>query len=372
MKYTYSTQIVDMEMNYSHLYTANPLFVNKIVVTNRLSSEGAVIYGFSSPPKLDRQINWTEIYDFSLQRQEYEEWGFWLNKGSQVDLQYNIYDPSSTVLLLMIKGKQALQKWESGQTSNDVAVFLKTIEGRGSLQYSIETDERYFFIFQNNEQQNVKVNVSVNIQSKVHNPDNFKSKCYLTSSSCALQLDFLGTNTLLLTTTPITEGFLHEHASHSTKSLQQDGFWSVTVTFEQQWFAYLIFWGAMAIVMLILLLLCRPSSEVDGLDDVTTANNSTTTVSLLHHESDHEKFNEAGRSNAFPMIVSDDDDVDASDASENSLCIICFDRQRNSFYDPCGHCVACHACSKKIVKEKNAVCPLCREQIRFVRKVYVS
>lgn len=369
---SYSTKIVNMGRNFSHVYTANSLFVKKIIVTNRLQNGGPIIYGFPRTPMLDKQINWTEVYDASVQSGSHQEWGFWLNTGSQVEFEYNISDSSLQLFLVVVEGEGNMRKWVSNQSSVDFASTWITAQGTGALQYEVETDQKYFFALGNTQLEDVQVNVKVNLLSKVHNNENYKSQCHLMSTNCAVHLDYLGSSVLLLTTPQINQGVAHAHGYFSVRSMQQDGddSWSVNVTFEQRWFTYLVFWGAMAIVMLILLTLCRPSfSETDASQDITDPALETRAPLMVSQEDD-DKVLKAEQSEACSIIFPDDELNDTEDP-ENLLCIICFDQQRNCFFDPCGHCATCYACSMKIAKEKNAVCPLCRKPIRLVRKIFV-
>lgn len=369
---TYSSEIVNMGRNFSHVYTANSLFVKRIIVTNRLQNEGPIVYGLSRTPKLDKQINWTEVYDASVQSRCHQEWGFWLNKGSQVVFKYNISDSSLQLTLGVVQGQENMLKLACNQSLVDFASTWITAQGTGALQYKVETDEKYFFAFENVELEDVEVNVEINLHSQVHNNENYKTLCNLTSTNCAVDLDYLGSDVLLLTTPQINQGYVHAHGHLSVVSLQEagDGSWSIDVAFEQRWFTYLIFWGAMAIVMLILLTLCRPSlAESDTSEDIALPSLETT-VPLMVAQEDNDKTSKAKQSEACSVIFPDDDLNDIEDP-EKYLCIICFDQQRNCFFDPCGHCATCYACSMKIAKEKKAVCPLCRQPIRLVRKIFV-
>eukprot|EP00250_Pteridium_aquilinum_P012285 c20624_g1_i1 orf=143-1474(-) len=370
---SYSTKVVNMGRNFSHVYTANPLFVKKIIVTNRLQNEGPTVYGFSTTPKLDKQINWTEVHDAFVQSGGYQEWDFWLNKGSQVEFSYNISDTSLKLLLVVVQGEENMEEWVRDQSSTDFVASWKAAQGTGVLHFEVGTDQRYFFALGNTQLEGVEVNLKLNLHSKIHNNDNYKSQCHLTSSNCAVLLDYLGSDTLLLTTPQTNEGVGRANALFSVRSVQQDDdddSWSVSVAFEQRWFTYLIFWGAMAVVMLILLTLCRPSlSDADAPQDTTHAVSETATPLLISQE-ESDKVLKAAQSEACSIILSDDA-LEGTEDSEQHLCIICFDQQRNCFFDPCGHCATCYGCSMKIAKEKKAVCPLCRQPIRLVRKIFV-
>ncbi|KAI5429494.1 hypothetical protein KIW84_034181 [Lathyrus oleraceus] len=51
------------------------------------------------------------------------------------------------------------------------------------------------------------------------------------------------------------------------------------------------------------------------------------------------------------------------------LCAICFDAPRDCFFLPCGHCVACFACGTRIA-EAAGICPVCRRNMKKVRKIF--
>ncbi|CAA0832820.1 RING/U-box superfamily protein [Striga hermonthica] len=50
----------------------------------------------------------------------------------------------------------------------------------------------------------------------------------------------------------------------------------------------------------------------------------------------------------------------SEDLYDGKICVICYDDQRNCFFIPCGHCVTCHKCAHRIVKEESKSCPICR------------
>ncbi|KAE9591995.1 putative aminoacyltransferase, E1 ubiquitin-activating enzyme [Lupinus albus] len=83
---------------------------------------------------------------------------------------------------------------------------------------------------------------------------------------------------------------------------------------------------------------------------------------------------------SYNSMSQGDEDVDFTidgnslgndEASINSrrLCAICLDAPRECFFLPCGHCVACFACGTRI-EEASATCPVCRRNIKKVRKIF--
>ena len=53
-------------------------------------------------------------------------------------------------------------------------------------------------------------------------------------------------------------------------------------------------------------------------------------------------------------------------SEDDSLCIICFDRDRDALLTPCGHLYSCTVCIKGLNQRK---CPMCRVDIEKVVKV---
>lgn len=49
------------------------------------------------------------------------------------------------------------------------------------------------------------------------------------------------------------------------------------------------------------------------------------------------------------------------DLYDGTICVICYDDQRNCFFIPCGHCVACHACAQDFQRGKQELSNMPRE-----------
>ncbi|GLU20090.1 hypothetical protein SLE2022_363050 [Rubroshorea leprosula] len=54
---------------------------------------------------------------------------------------------------------------------------------------------------------------------------------------------------------------------------------------------------------------------------------------------------------------------------ERKLCVICYDKQRNCFFVPCGHCATCCECAERIFNGENKNCPVCRRLIGKVGRL---
>ena len=58
------------------------------------------------------------------------------------------------------------------------------------------------------------------------------------------------------------------------------------------------------------------------------------------------------------------------DETEDDLCVICFDQPKAALLYPCGHMCACFDCGTRLAQMKKQNCPICREPIRDVVRVF--
>lgn len=52
-------------------------------------------------------------------------------------------------------------------------------------------------------------------------------------------------------------------------------------------------------------------------------------------------------------------------------CQVCFERQRNTRPDPCGHVITCSECTARIMQSNNKRCPICRAAIIGTQRALV-
>ena len=62
-------------------------------------------------------------------------------------------------------------------------------------------------------------------------------------------------------------------------------------------------------------------------------------------------------------------DIDSDGDSEDNSCKICFENEVDCTLYTCGHTCFCYACANE-VKNKGDICPLCRQVILDVIKIY--
>lgn len=56
--------------------------------------------------------------------------------------------------------------------------------------------------------------------------------------------------------------------------------------------------------------------------------------------------------------------------NDNRICVVCFERDRDTALFPCGHTHTCMQCTLAITRNNN-LCPLCQQRIREYRRIFV-
>ena len=61
---------------------------------------------------------------------------------------------------------------------------------------------------------------------------------------------------------------------------------------------------------------------------------------------------------------------DEGDVDERSECTVCYEKPVNAVLYTCGHLCMCYDCAIVVQRDKGALCPICRQQIKDVIKIY--
>jgi len=75
------------------------------------------------------------------------------------------------------------------------------------------------------------------------------------------------------------------------------------------------------------------------------------------------------KANTVESGSGDDEPVEAGDGQ---LCVICLKKRRKAAFVPCGHLVCCCNCAKKVELKDEPLCPVCRQDIQCVLRVFDS
>ena len=62
--------------------------------------------------------------------------------------------------------------------------------------------------------------------------------------------------------------------------------------------------------------------------------------------------------------------MDSCAESEASECTVCYERSVNAVLYTCGHMCMCFECAIVVKNHKSALCPICRQEIKDVIKIY--
>ncbi|KAH7294995.1 hypothetical protein KP509_27G027900 [Ceratopteris richardii] len=63
-------------------------------------------------------------------------------------------------------------------------------------------------------------------------------------------------------------------------------------------------------------------------------------------------------------------DEDVSDVPDGELCVICLLRRRRAAFLHCGHLVCCVHCAQRVEQDINARCPVCRQDVNGIIRIY--
>ncbi|KAJ6366796.1 hypothetical protein OIU77_003221 [Salix suchowensis] len=141
----------------------------------------------------------------------------------------------------------------------------------------------------------------------------------------------------------------------------------------------LLFFSNDAAIMLIIVLIivrCMTYSEDEGNEVEVRATETDQlwprkALSLLFSYGTCNKDLESGDCGGGGGSSSSSDKNSCSEELyDRTVCVICYDEERNCFYVPCGHCATCYVCAQRIFNSENKVCPVCRRFIGKIRKLF--
>jgi hypothetical protein len=68
----------------------------------------------------------------------------------------------------------------------------------------------------------------------------------------------------------------------------------------------------------------------------------------------------------------DDDVEDMADIPDGELCVVCLLRRRRAAFIHCGHRVCCVSCAQHVEQDDNPRCPVCRQTVTGIVRVFDS
>lgn len=357
---------------YSSLLIApSPIFVEAIEV-EQLDDEklGPNLYGFYDHPKRDVINTWSESYNTSLLSGYHKEWIYILNEGSHINISYRVRSPASSSLILIIaEGSEGLAQWLENPSYPNTTLSWNVIDGNGTIQQDISATSTYYVALGNMNSEEVKVELNFGMKALMYNTSDAYYNCALASGTCNLKLLFPSGNFAVLTSPGPEQGATSE-------------IWDVKLSYKPRWFTYIAGIGVMTILMwLAFHVLNKFQVSREERHRSQFGEIGTERAPLLSQKDD----DLSSWGSSYDSISSDEDELEEGlakgslegkplkDGEYNNnirrLCAICYDAPRNSFFLPCGHCVACFDCGTRTA-DVVGICPICQRNIRKLRKIF--
>ncbi|KAJ4704440.1 RING/U-box superfamily protein [Melia azedarach] len=366
----YGPTSIRLGPNASILIQPNPLFVQKVKVQeiNKIKP-GPELYGFYKSPPLDTVTTWSENLSVPLPADSHKDWIHFLNKGSQVNISYSVKSLSTSVFLVIAQGTEGLAQWLEDPTYPNTTLSWNIIHGSGVIHQDIFTSSSYYVALGNLNSEEVEVQLDLTVRALLYNTTEAYYKCTFTSGMCSLSVLFPNGNAIVLT----SPGTDQDTASDD---------WYVKVSYGPRWLAYVAGIGGMTVLMYVAFNFLNKfqCTREDGTgfqygdtesarapllsskdDDLSSWGSSYESIS--NDEEDLEEFLAASSLEGKSLRDGDDGN------NTRRLCAICFDAPRDCFFLPCGHCVACFECGTRIA-EASGTCPVCRRNMKKVRKIF--
>lgn len=353
----YSPETMRLGPNASILINPNRLFVESVEVVEVGGAKGSMLYGFYKNPPLVEMKTWQETHKIPLPSSTHKEWAYHLNEGSQINISYSVASwGSSSIFLVIAKGNTELAEWLKDPSYPDTTFSWNIIHGNGSLQKNILKSSAYYIGVGNLNPEIVTVNLNMTIKASLYDTTEPYYKCAPADGKCTFQLFFVGENAAVLTSPGLLPGMV-------------SGKCKVKLSYGPRWITYVFGAGGMILLMVLITYFHnhfrRTERDIprDQLGGIRSERNP-----LLSQkddddsDSDSEGHEDDAQAGVEPKPVKDDED-------SHRFCAICFEAPKDSFFIPCGHCVACFGCATRIL-ETSAACPVCRRKTKKVKKIY--
>ncbi|XP_038701434.1 E3 ubiquitin-protein ligase APD2 isoform X2 [Tripterygium wilfordii] len=358
--------------NSSILIRPSPIFVQSIKVEELGETKpGLILYGLYRSPPLDVVSMWSETTNASVPADSHKELIYFLNEGSQINISYSVKSDSSFIYLIIAQGNEGLAQWLEDPTYPNSTLSWNVIHGSGIIKQNIWRSSSYYVALGNLNSEVVEVQMNLSVLALLYNTSEAYSKCMFRHGVCSLSVLFSQGNAIVLNSPGGGKGSTSDE-------------WNVKVSYGPRWFSYIIGTGGLTVLMLVAFN-CLNKFECtrgdgDGDGDRYHLTGSERAPLLSHKDDDLSSwgsFYDSGSNDEEDLgdfLAQGTLEGESSRDGENGnntrrLCAICFDAPRDCFFLPCGHCVACFACGARIA-EAAGTCPICRRNIKKVRKIF--
>ncbi|KAG4925254.1 Putative E3 ubiquitin-protein ligase XBAT34 [Glycine soja] len=319
----YGSMTVVLGPKSSTVFQPSPVFVQSVKVENLKANPGPgpILYGTYQYPPLDVVTTWGESCNVSLPSGSYKasisEWKYYLNSGSSVNISFHVSSRSSSVFLVISKGDGSLTRWLEDPTEPNTTLSWNVIHGTGMITQDILWSSSYY----------------------------------------------------------VALGNLDEDVENASNE------WYVKLSYGPRWMTYIFGIGGLTLLVFgAFNFLNQLQCAHEDRAGVRSEGTSPQRAPLLSNKDD----DLSSWGSSYESLPQDEEDIDFlpggpidgkilgdGETSNNTrrLCAICFDAPRDCFFLPCGHCVACFACGTRIA-EAAGTCPVCRRNMKKVRKIF--
>ncbi|KAL4332397.1 hypothetical protein GQ457_07G035220 [Hibiscus cannabinus] len=370
---SYGSVTLQMGPNSSRLLQSNSFFVQSIQFEDLDKQKpGLMVYGFKRPPPLDVVISWTETHDIFIPANSHKEWLFVLNKGSQLNISYNIRSASSLPLSLVIaEGIESLGLWLEYPSYPNSSLSWNIINGTGEIQQEVPKSCNYYVAVGNFNSEQVQIQLKFSVKALIYDTSQAYYRCSFGGHLCALELYFLHDNVAVLSSPGRTEE-------------TPNRIWYVKVSYGPRWITFFVGSGVMTLLILLAFKLWTMNQNRD--EPILQAGELRSERARLLQEKDDDM---ASWGSSYDSLSNDDNKEDletwqqattsvegkplkegeGSNNKPRGTCAVCFDAPRDCFFLPCGHYATCFTCGTRIAEEAGS-CPICGRKMKKVRKVF--
>ncbi|GMI78485.1 ABERRANT POLLEN DEVELOPMENT 1 [Hibiscus trionum] len=314
--------------NSSVLMKASPVFVQQVEVRNE-NGEGALVYGFSEKPELNKEVNWSSSSYLVVESYNSKGYSLWLNKGSKICMQWATQTSGlDKTEIVLVKGGRRQDPLLPTVTFPFIAFFLNELVIGKQAEYTIDADDKYYVGVINSSPRSLMMTFNLSVTSMVYDVTKARNMCSTLNGSCRFDLQFPDMHYVVVSTPDDTD---------------IDGLY-VEVSFIARFAPYIAVLGFSIIFILLVL----------------------KSVAVCDRDAD------AWMEKSFPQTygMTAVEEYDGKTGYDEKVCIICYDDERSCFFVPCGHCATCYDCAQRVMEENNKMCPICRKPIQEVRKLF--
>ncbi|KAG7643526.1 hypothetical protein ISN44_As02g033260 [Arabidopsis suecica] len=341
----YGSETVSLGHNSSILIKPSSIFVKSIKAKELdFSKPGLQLYGINGQSTPSGYfVNWTESRVLSVSQNSYKGWPYYLNRGTHMNISYNILPKGSAVRLVITEviGMPFFYRSSLKDIAfRDTAWSWNLIQGSGMIQLDISKSKGYYLTVANLKRKDVEVELDIDVKAVLYDTKQSSYNCSFSNGECSFKMNerYPVENYAVVTSPALGQG------------VSIDDEWYIELSYQPRLIAYGSFTCVLLSFMLVAIHFCNKLKCCGG-EGFLSEDDSVRTCLLADK--------------------GDDDCCNDVEASNKSLCAICFDAPRDCCFLPCGHCVSCYQCGTKIKRTKGR-CPICRKKMMHVKRIYTA